>query len=83
LWLSPPWRGPGPIFEQIWIPFTQEWFVPSLIEFGLLVLEKKIFFLNFSLFLLFRYYLPLEKGYPFRLNKLEFPSPMMICAKSG
>jgi hypothetical protein len=41
-----------------------------MIEFGLLVLEKKIF-LN----LLFRYYLPLEKGYSLGLNKLESPSP--------
>jgi hypothetical protein len=23
LWLSPLWRGPGPLFEQSWIPFTQ------------------------------------------------------------
>jgi hypothetical protein len=29
----------------------------------------------FSVFLLFRYYLPLEKGYPLPLNKLESPSP--------
>jgi hypothetical protein len=43
LWLSPLRRGPGPLFEQTWIPFTQGQCVPSLIEFGLLVLEKKIF----------------------------------------
>jgi hypothetical protein len=23
-WLSPLRRGPGPLFEQTWIPFTQE-----------------------------------------------------------
>jgi hypothetical protein len=41
-----------------------------LIEFGHLVLEKKI--LKFlSAFLLLRYYLPLEKGYPLYLNKHE------------
>jgi hypothetical protein len=45
-----------------------------LIEFGLLVLKKKIF-KNFQRFLLFRYYLPLERGYPLPLNKLETPSP--------
>jgi hypothetical protein len=44
LWLSPLWRGPGPFFEQFRVPFTQEWFMPSLIEIGLLVLEKKIYF---------------------------------------
>ena len=26
-------------FEQIWIPFTQEYFVPSLVEIGPEVLE--------------------------------------------
>ena len=33
----------GSWFEQTWIPFTQGWFVPSLIEIGPVVLEKKIF----------------------------------------
>jgi hypothetical protein len=45
-----------------------------LIEFGLLLLEKKILKF-FSAFLLFRYYLPLEKGDPLHLNKLESPPP--------
>ena len=40
-----------------------------MIEFGLLVLEKK-FFLN----LFFRYYLPLERGNTLHLNKLKSPS---------
>jgi hypothetical protein len=30
---------------------------------------------NFSVFLLFRYYLPLERDYPLLLNKPESPSP--------
>jgi hypothetical protein len=29
----------------------------------------------FSVFLLFRYYLPLEKGYPLHLNNLISPTP--------
>ena len=29
-------------FEQTWNPFTQECFVPSLVEIGLMVLEKKM-----------------------------------------
>jgi hypothetical protein len=29
----------------------------------------------FSVFLLFRYYLPLENGYPLNLNELDSPSP--------
>jgi hypothetical protein len=46
-----------------------------LVEFGQSVPEKKILKTYFSVFLLFRYYLPLEKVYPFRLSKLEFPPP--------
>jgi hypothetical protein len=40
--LSPLREGYSPSFEQNWIPFTQGWFVLSLIEFGLLVFDKKI-----------------------------------------
>ena len=32
----------GPSFEQTWIPFTQGYFVPSLVEIGPVVLEKKM-----------------------------------------
>ena len=42
-YLSPLGKGRGPSFEQTWIPFTQEPFVPSLVEIGSVVLEKKIF----------------------------------------
>jgi hypothetical protein len=48
--------------------------VPSLVKIGRDILEK-IFFKMFSVFLLFRYYLPLEKGYSLHLNKFEFPTP--------
>ena len=41
--LSPLWKWWVPSFEQTWIPFTQGCFVPSLVEIGQLVLEKKIF----------------------------------------
>jgi hypothetical protein len=44
LQLSPLWRGSGNYFEQFRIPFIQQWFMPSLIEIGPLVLEKKISF---------------------------------------
>jgi hypothetical protein len=48
-----------------------------MIEFGKLVLEKKIFknIKILSAILLFCYYLPLEKGYSLHLNKFESPSP--------
>ena len=48
--------------------------MPSLVEIGSVVLEKKIF--NFvNVFSLIRNYLPLEKGGVLHLNKLECPSP--------
>ena len=37
-----PWKKAGPSFEQTWIPFTQGCFVPSLVEIGPVVLEKKM-----------------------------------------
>jgi hypothetical protein len=46
-----------------------------LIGFGQLVLEKKIFVIKISVFLLFCNYLPLERGNPLHLYKLKFPSP--------
>ena len=60
-------------FEQLtWISFTQEYFVPSLVE----IVFWRRRFLNFvNAFSLFRYYLPLEKGGVLCLNKLESPSP--------
>jgi hypothetical protein len=36
---------------------------------------RRRFLKIFSAFLLFRYYLPLERGYPLLLNKPESPSP--------
>ena len=35
-------RDGGPSFQQTWIPFTLGCFVPSLVEIGPVVLEKKI-----------------------------------------
>jgi hypothetical protein len=43
LWLFLLWRGNGLLFVQFRIAFTQGWFVSSLIEIGLLVLEKILF----------------------------------------
>ena len=42
LLLSPLRKGRGPSFEQIWLPSTKGCFVPSLVEIGLVVLEKKL-----------------------------------------
>ena len=34
-------KGQGPLFEETWIPFTKEYFMPSLVEIGPVILEKK------------------------------------------
>ena len=41
LLLSPLGKGHGPSFDQTWIPFTYGSFVPSSVEIGPVVLEKK------------------------------------------
>jgi len=38
-----PQNGPAPLFEQIWIPIPQAHFLPSLLEIGIVILEKKLF----------------------------------------
>ena len=37
-----PWKRAGHLFEQTWILFTQRCFVQSLVEIGIVVLEKKM-----------------------------------------
>ena len=36
------WKKVGPSFDKIWIPFTRECFVPSLVEISPVILEKKM-----------------------------------------
>ena len=60
--LPPHEKGHGPLFKQTWIPFTQGFFVPSLVEIGPVVKISKFR----------RCYHSLEKE---RLFKIEFPSP--------
>ena len=69
------WEFIGSLFEETWIPFTQGCFVPRLLKFGPVLLEKKIFFNFINVFSLFCNYLPSEKGEALHLNKLESPSP--------
>ena len=40
--LSPLEKGRGPSFEETGIPFTQGWFVPSLVEIDPVVLENRM-----------------------------------------
>jgi hypothetical protein len=43
LWLPFLWKGLDPLFEQTWIPFMQELFVPSLIEIDQMLHFKTFF----------------------------------------
>ena len=54
-------------FEQTWVHFSQECFVP--------VWPQKIFKNFLNVFSLFHYYLPLEKSEALHLSKLESTSP--------
>ena len=63
-------------------PFTWGYFVPSLVEIGPVVLEKKIFKVA-NLFLLFPNYLPFGKDVALHLSKIESPSPRNTCVKFG
>ena len=40
------WEWNGSSFEQTWIPFTQECFVPSLVGICTVVLEEKFFLIS-------------------------------------
>ena len=82
--LSPLGKGHGPLFEQTTggISFTQECFVPSLVEIGLMVLEKKV--LNFiSVFPLFHNYPPWKRPWPFNWINLNPLHQRMLWAKFG
>ena len=70
-----PWKRAGPFIWTIWILFTQRCIVPSLVEIGQVVLERKIFFNFVNVFSLFGNYHPLIKGGVLYLNKLESSSP--------
>ena len=64
----------GPSFEQTWILYTKGCFVPSLVEIGPVVLEKKIFKFCQCIFAISQLS-TLGKGRVLHLNKLEFTSP--------
>ena len=67
-----PWKRRGPPFEQTGVPITQGCFVPSSIEIGPVVLERRILkFRLYNYFSLFRNYLSLEKVVALQLNKFE------------
>ena len=73
-----PWKKQGPLFEQTWIPYTQECFVPSLVKIGPVVLEKmSIYFYYFPIIC------PLGRAWSFILTNLNPLHPVILCAKFG
>jgi hypothetical protein len=72
--LSPLWRGPGPIFENLESPLPKDDLCQVWLKLACWLWRRR-FLKNFSEFLLFRDYLPLEKSNPLHLNNLEFPPP--------
>ena len=75
-------RGSDPLFEQAWIPFTQICLCEDRLNLVLRFWRRRflcfvnVFMANFvQVFSSFRYHLPLKKGVPLHLNKLESPSP--------
>jgi hypothetical protein len=69
-------EGLSPFIEQTWIPFTQRWFVPSLLKIGPVVLEKKIFKWPHPIFtFLWLHVSSFKEDLAHYLNKLEFSSP--------
>jgi hypothetical protein len=73
LWLTPLWRGPGPLIEQTWFPSTKNNTYQVLLI--LACWFRRRFSKIFSVILLFCYYLPLEKSNPLHLSELESTSP--------
>ena len=72
--ITSPWKRTWSFIWINWIPFTQGWLLPSLVEIGPVVLEKKIFKFVQCIFAI-SYLSPLEKVVALYLNKLESPSP--------
>ena len=66
-----------------WIPFTQGCFVPSLVEIGPVVLEKKIFKFRQCICTICVIISPWKRTEPFIWTNLNPLHPRMLCAKFG
>jgi hypothetical protein len=65
-------RTSGPLFEQFKIPFHQGWYMPSLIEIGLLVLKK--IFKHFQCIFTLLWLSPLGDGQSPLFEQFRIPS---------
>ena len=73
--LSSLWVEGGSSFEQIWIPFTRGYFVPSLVEIRPVVLEMKIVRSCQFIFIISQLSPLWKKRGPLFVKKLWFPFP--------
>ena len=71
----------GPSFEQTWIPFTQRFFVPNVVEIGSRLLEKKIFIFRPCTFAII--FSLLKRVWPFIWTNLNCLHSRMFCSKFG
>ena len=78
-----PWKRAGPINWSTWIPFTQGCFVPSLVEIGSVVLEKKIFNISSMYFHYFVIISSWKRAWPFIWKNLNPLQARMLCSKFG
>ena len=76
-----PLKRAGPFIWKTWIPFTQGCFVPSLVEIGPVVLEKKILTFSSMYFHYFIIISPWKKAGPFIWTNLNPLHLRMLCAK--
>lgn len=68
-------KGLDLIFEQTCIPYTHQYFVPSLVLIGSVVQENKCYMSS----MYFGNYFPLEKSVVIlHFNELECPSPKEV-----
>ena len=73
----PFWKGRALHLNETWIPFTQEWFVPSLVKIGPMVPEKILKICQ----CIFAIISPWKRARPFIWTNLNPFHPKMICAK--
>ena len=76
-------KNGGPSFEQTLIPLTQGCFIPSLVEIGEVVQEKKIFQFRLCIFCYFVIISPWKLVEPFICINMSPLQSMMLCAKFG
>ena len=78
-----PWIMESSSTEQTCIPFTQGCFVPSLVEIGLLGLEKRIFLILSMYVCYIIIFFPWKRAWPFIWINLNPLYPRMLCTKFG